>query len=42
MQPFTNLQLAQAVCRARLLAYGADSIPDERTIQVRRLTVVGL
>ena len=42
MQPFTNLHLAQAVTLARFLVYNADSIPDERTIQVRRLAVVGL
>jgi hypothetical protein len=40
MQPFTNLDLAQSVCLARLLAYNADSIPDERQVLVRRLAVV--
>ena len=36
MRPFTNLQLAQALCLARLLAnYNADCIPDERQVLVR-------
>ena len=39
-QPFTNLQLAEAVCLARALY--ADAIPDERKIEVRRLAVVGV
>ena len=43
MQPFTNLQLAQAVCLARLLAEcDSDRIPDERRVLVRRLAVVGV
>jgi len=42
MQPFTNLQLTQALCLARFLICNADSIPDERRIQVRRLAVVGV
>jgi hypothetical protein len=41
MQPFTNLQLAQAVGLARLLAdYDALSIPEESRVLVRRLAVV--
>ena len=41
MQPFTNLQLAQALCVARVLAdYDAVCIPDERRVLVRRLAVV--
>ena len=39
MQPFTDIQLAQAVCLARLLADYAR-IPEGRKIQVRRLAVV--
>jgi hypothetical protein len=39
MQPFTNLDLAQAVCLARYLVCNADSIPDERQVLVRRLAV---
>ena len=39
MQPFTDIQLAQAVCLARLLAdYGR--IPEGRRFSVRRLAVV--
>ena len=41
MQPFTEIQLAQAVCLARLLAaYNEARIPEGRRIQVRRLAVV--
>jgi hypothetical protein len=41
MQPFRNLQLAEVVCLARLLAdYDTDRIPDERRVLVRRLAVV--
>ena len=39
MQPFTDIQLAQAACLARLLADYAR-IPEGRKIQVRRLAVV--
>ena len=39
MQPFTDIQLAQAVCLARFLADYAR-IPEGRKIQVRRLAVV--
>jgi hypothetical protein len=39
MQPFTNLDLAQAVGLARFLADYAR-IPEGRRIQVRRLAVV--
>ena len=39
MQPFTDIQLAQAVCLARFLADYA-CIPEGRKIQVRRLAVV--
>jgi hypothetical protein len=43
MQPFSNLQLAQAVCLARFLAdYGQSRIPAERQFLVRRLSVVGV
>jgi hypothetical protein len=43
MQPFTNLQLAQAVWLAGSLAdYDEASIPDARKIQVRRLAVVAV
>ena len=42
MQPFTNRQLAQAVCLARFLVEHADCIPDERQVLVRRLAFVGL
>jgi hypothetical protein len=40
MQPFTDLQLSQAMCLARFLACSADRIPDERWVLVRRLAVV--
>ena len=41
MQPFTNIQLAQAVCLAMLLAGRDDArIPSERRFLVRRLAVV--
>jgi hypothetical protein len=41
MQPFTNIQLAQAVCLAQLLASRDDArIPNERRFLVRRLAVV--
>ena len=39
MQPFTDIQLAQAVCLARLLANYAR-IPEGRRFSVRRLAVV--
>jgi len=39
MQPFTDIQLAQAACLTRLLADYAR-IPEGRKIQVRRLAVV--
>jgi hypothetical protein len=39
MQPFTDIQLAQAACLARLLADYAR-IPEGRKIRVRRLAVV--
>jgi hypothetical protein len=43
MQPFTNLQLAQALCLARALAENdADRIPDERRLLVRRLALVAV
>jgi hypothetical protein len=43
MQPFTSLQLAQAVGLARFLAdYDERRIPDDRRFLVRRLAVVGL
>jgi hypothetical protein len=41
MQPFTNTQLAQALCLALALV-NYDSIPDERLVLVRRLAVVGV
>ena len=41
MQPFTDIQLAQAACLARFLADYA-CIPEGRKIQVRRLAVVGM
>ena len=41
MQPFTDIELAQAVCLARLLADYAR-IPEGRKIQVRRLAVVAV
>jgi hypothetical protein len=41
MQPFTNTQLAQAMCLARVLVhYDEVRIPDERRFLVRRLAVV--
>ena len=41
MRPFTNLQLAQALCVARVLAdYDAVCIPDELRFLVRRPAVV--
>ena len=41
MQPFTNIQLAQAVCLAMLLAGRDDArIPNARRFLVRRLAVV--
>jgi hypothetical protein len=41
MQPFTNIQLAKAVCLAQLLAGRDDArIPNERRFLVRRLAVV--
>jgi hypothetical protein len=41
LQPFTNLQLAQAVGLARTLVdYNADEIPLQRRIRIRRLMVV--
>ena len=39
MQPFTDIQLAQAACLARLLANYA-CIPEGRRFSVRRLAVV--
>jgi hypothetical protein len=39
MQPFTDIQLAQAACLARLLADYAR-IPEGRKSQMRRLAVV--
>jgi hypothetical protein len=39
MQPFTNIELAQAVCLARFLADYA-CIPEGRRVLVRRLAVV--